>query len=595
MKHVACPPPMLLLLLANLFVGVVHGQKDPPVTEPGTSPVPPPPVSTQPSFIVDNAVGGMAYGTFDNKLYIQGGSRAGIDQCQFFALDLNKTWSISAPAWTSAASTTLACVSGTTGGFFVSGDFIIRTRVSVHVYSNNGKQEWTDVAIQLNNTNLTGQQIVTGLPDNQAYFMADGFRVSQNNNFTAETIQGSVQFQQGHAAVWSQERGAILETFSISSSIGLAFLSLNVSGSTYAYSQTRLEPTGARPPDRRYHCFVKIDGDNFLLFGGKNAAVMSDLWRFSLSKTSWTELTPAPSGGLHSAACAVAGTTLVVWGGFTDIADSRVGNASPLLYDIKTETWGAANFFPTVDTRIPVSIPTPTPIPGSPGATSGSSNNSTNIGAIIGGIAGCVVVLALIGFFLIRKRRQRSKMGASAGSSSSRTPGAEKEEFFEQSDRSLPTIPDQQTIPPRGGSPAAMMAYPMSAPMQQQQQQPPTPPSHSRPTISHTYVSSADCSGSMVVPSSRAFDEHSDVSVKHPLLTPIQYKPVTQHQPKPQEHEVIDLVPITRSEAGSMHSRANSVSSKHTLDRAGMTRTKGNRDALSDGDDDDEPGELDYL
>lgn len=276
--------------------------------------------------------------------------------------------------------------------------------------------------------------------------------------------------------------------------------------------------------------------------------------------------------------------------------ETGIADTTPLLYNLTTDRWGANEFVPT-PSKIIIEPNTPGPHPKNP------ESSSVNVGAIAGGVAGGVVLIALVGFFLYRRRargRGNKNAGLSRNSMASNNDSghaAEKEEFMEDGqDRSLPSLPpaqlqqqQQQTLVlPRGGSPtAAPMAY-SAAPMQQ-----PPLPMHTRPMTSHSYTASVDSNHSSSVPVIRSpFEDLNEASAKHPLLTPVQYTPATQHQPRPHD-EVVDLMPITRSEAGSLHSRTNSVCSRHSLGRRTTLRTAGGRD--EEEDEEEDPEELDYL
>lgn len=109
------------------------------------------------------------------------------------------------------------------------------------------------------------------------------------------------------------------------------------------------------------------------------------------------------------------------------------------------------------------------------------------------------------------------------------------------------------------------------------------------------YTASVDNSYSSPVPVIHSpFEDVNEAAAKHPLLTPVSYTPTTQHQPRPQDSEVVDLMPITRSEAGSLHSRTNSLSSRYSLGRRTTVRTAGVRNEEEEEEEEDE-GELDYL
>lgn len=272
--------------------------------------------------------------------------------------------------------------------------------------------------------------------------------------------------------------------------------------------------------------------------------------------------------------------------------NNQLADTTPLLFNLTTRKWGATQF-----------------LPGPPDPTDGAANprptdhegklesSGPNVGAIVGGVVGGVVVIALAGFCLYRRRTRGGGKKATnesrAISSNDSGHAAEKQEFMEEEhERGLPSLPptqslqEQHLVLPRGGSPtAAPLGYPATTLVQ-----PPPPPMHSRPMISQSYAASTRHSSPVPMTHSQ-FEDQNEASAKHPLLTPVQYTPTTQHQPRPQDNEVVDLMPITRSEAGSLHSRTNSVSSRHSLERRTTIRTTRSRD----DEDDEDPEELDYL
>ncbi|KAF9416665.1 hypothetical protein BGZ94_010163 [Podila epigama] len=544
------------------------------------------PIHAQPAPVAEarpdiTASGGMAFGYHNQKLYIQGGTRSNsVPMSSFFVLDLSIPWPTNNPAWVSNLQN--PPVMGVSGGILTSGEFVVRggptaTNGSLFVYSDSIRT-WSEIPIGNTATHTgTGQQLVTSLIDNHVYLLKDGISVEETS-FRFNSLDESTRLEDGQAASWSTGLNRILAT----------------------------NPSAE-------------DGSKFYLYGGRsstepNARVFNELWSFDIKDNSWRPLASSPLTPRHSMACAVAGNTFVVWGGFIDTND-RLPSPLPELYDITSNTWGVTEYRPATASVGGPFPDTPSPTENTPGGSDGGGTGSSNIGAIAGGIAGGVAVLALLGFFLFRQRRRangKSGRHIMAARSGGVETGAlaipEKEEYIEIHERNMPVpLIAEPTMTP-GDNPqpvSAAMPYPVSAPIitqhQYQPQNPPPPPLHSRPiqvVPPGSYPASIESSsgtGSLPVIQS-PFDDHPDVGIHHPLLAPVKYTPMTQHQPKPPpEPEVIDLMPITRSEAGSIHSRTNSLSSRHSVARRSTVRTTADRgDALLD-DQEVDPEDLEYL
>lgn len=524
----------------------------------------------------------MAYGLYGRQFFIQGGNKSdGTTSIDFYRLDLNVRWNTSSPVWSSLPSNGMA-VSGVSGGFLSSSAFVVHSNSPPGVFSYSmPSQTWTRLVGSTGAAN-GGPQVVTTMTDNRTYFLTDGFSVdSQGANLT----NFKQRLGDGSAAVWSPRLGKVLSAGTNSSgAFDIRTLDLSSAGSIW----TSLNVNGP-PIERQFHCFVPVDSDptSFLLYGGRNSdGALGDLWLLNLSTAMWT---PLPSGtNRHSMACAVSGDSLVVWGGYIN-TNNQLADTTPLLYNLTTKKWGATQFIPGSSDHTNDGVdPRPTDYQGK------LDSSGPNVGAIVGGVVGGVVVIALAGFCFYRRRtRGRGKKATSesrATSSNDSSHAAEKQEFMEEErERGLPSLPPAQPIQeqhfvlPRGGSPTAALGYP-TTPVQ-----PPPPPMHSRPMTSQSYVAST---GHSPVPVNHSqFEDLNEASAKHPLLTPVQYTPTTQHQPRPQDNEVVDLMPITRSEAGSLHSRTNSVSSRHSLGRRTTLRTTRSQD----DEEDEDPEELDYL
>ncbi|KAF9293101.1 hypothetical protein BGZ74_011852 [Mortierella antarctica] len=537
-------------------------------------------------------LGGMAYGLDNRMLYIQGGNQSdNTVSSELYRLDLSVRWNISRPAWTTLLNNNNVNVSGVSGGFLSSGAFVVHSNNPLGVFSydiSNGN--WTKRSEDFG-PSKGGPQVATAT-DNRTYFLSDDFVVDPHS--TPQDISSYEPLSAGLAVAWSSKLKKVVTVVTTKNKlVDARTLDLTAPSKNWTTLEIYYQdyPTASYQAQANIHMLVENDPNTFLLYGGKiDDSPTDELWSLNIDTGRWNRL-PSSGKGRHSMACAVSGETLVVWGGYNG---EGLVDSTPLLYNLATNKWDDTEFVPTpIETANPPVSATPANIP----------DSGPNVAAIVGGVAGGVVLIALVGFFLY-KRRARGRGNKSAGLSrsamASKNDGhsAEKEEFEEARERSLPSLPpaqlqqqQQQTLVlPRGGSPAAAhMAYPAAVPMQQQQPLP-----HSRPMTS-PYTASVDNSYSSPVPVIHSpFEDVNEAAAKHPLLTPVSYTPTTQHQPRPQD-EVVDLMPITRSEAGSLHSRTNSLSSRYSLGRRTTVRTAGGRNEEEEEEEEEDEGELDYL
>lgn len=90
---------LLILLISTFLTTLVSAQSTSPTTTPTTLPT----TSPQPTAIAPSAYLGTTSATSDNLIYYHGGQlNTPITQysSELFSLDVTKSWSISAPAWT---------------------------------------------------------------------------------------------------------------------------------------------------------------------------------------------------------------------------------------------------------------------------------------------------------------------------------------------------------------------------------------------------------------------------------------------------------------------------------------------------------------
>ncbi|KAF9346339.1 hypothetical protein BGX26_002163 [Mortierella sp. AD094] len=175
---------------------------------------------------------------------------------------------------------------------------------------------------------------------------------------------------------------------------------------------TTLMPGGQVPGPRADHCLAfSEDGNTLILWGGRvpiapgNTVAQqnqptAEIYLLNIASNSWTKGQDAPSAVIYPS-CAVVGNLLVTWGGENTnniISGVMVFNLTSLLWvsNYTPPAYYVASSNSTTPTQ-----PSPTPSP-------------TNIGAIVGGSVGGVIVLAILGFILYKRRNGYDVVGKPA-------------------------------------------------------------------------------------------------------------------------------------------------------------------------------------
>ncbi|KAI8601586.1 hypothetical protein EDD21DRAFT_374094 [Dissophora ornata] len=346
-----------------------------------------------PTLLTPVSTSNMAYASDGSRLYIQGGIDTNKQiSVQFFSLDLTSNWPAGSPAWTNLPSSQFSGGSGTVdfqGNFLATGQEDSATGV-LCVYKN---QSLTDV--NLSKTLPSLGPIVTDPISGSVFFLGDGVVVDSQ---LALTSGQPPKITSGQAASWSLSEKAILSTYinSNTNTVELQKFTLGVN------SWQAVNTTSIVTP-RTSHCFVQnSSGSKFYLFGGANSnAVFNDLYIYDVATNGWTTGT-ASNSGRAKMACAVAGSTLIVWGGVSN--DSVVVDAEPMLYDTLSNNWvlnfAASGLAPTTSTSISSTAPEPSVSKGTPG--------HSNVGATVGGVVGGFAIVALVaGIFVVSRRRNK--------------------------------------------------------------------------------------------------------------------------------------------------------------------------------------------
>ncbi|KAG0326672.1 hypothetical protein BG004_002923 [Podila humilis] len=550
----------------------------------------------------------VAYACNGTHLLIQGG--IGIKHTpstQFFSLDLTHPWTDNSPLWrnlsASVSPPTVAGlgVSGTSGTFTSSGEFLVSTaRTGVpssglYKYSN---ATWASL-FPGNQFKGFGPIISTEATTGQVYFFGDKSSMTPPASLRSEPSLSLVD--NGYAVGWSSFMKGFLSTY------------YDNNGSSRGFAVRRFIPTEGQSD------WEVVDGSKFYLFGGANAdesGISDDLYILDVRSMNWT-LAGTPSTPQHrvNMACAVAGDTLVIWGGYRDLYNN-FASASPLLYNAKNNTW-VATFTPQVQPQptLPTDHPSFTTIlPPSPTLDDAKSKPSASnkVAIIAGAVGGGVALLILLIIIVCLCRRRREKQRHNGASASGHKPGPSgsfgsnengryvtiPSPFVSDSHYELETsVPRQASKTPRlphiiPSSPFPAYISPeeraaSAVALQHQQGQnrdslfPPTvsspltrPPAHSKEEVVSANLDmvhgatseEADFTGYAQATSSRdrspghyAVDSsNTPMSSRHVHGADHDDDTRTSYSDISSEQGTMDLLPITQSEAGSYISRGNS-------------------------------------
>ncbi len=96
--------------------------------------------------------------------------------------------------------------------------------------------------------------------------------------------------------------------------------------------------------ERQYACGFSYNGNGYV-FGGTGFGVLNDMWCYSPSSNSWTQLSSKPGLGLSGAACFVLNNKAYFVGG-----NNSATNASEEVwqYNISSDSWVKKNNFPSM-------------------------------------------------------------------------------------------------------------------------------------------------------------------------------------------------------------------------------------------------------
>ncbi|KAG0221186.1 hypothetical protein BGW41_007134 [Actinomortierella wolfii] len=410
------------LLLFMALVNVVVAQQVPVAPRPAT---------------------GAAFVKRKNRLYVFGGEiYIGTTQVatgQFFALELSKQWKSDSPAWTQLPE----------GPPAVSPSAVMSPDDKIFMY--NGRRRfhfedntWRDfnsifttyptplathpVTLGTDGTVLIAGGTFGSALTNQSYtiysFATDSHVTTVYPAKTKRPLTDEFYPGAGYRAAWSESLKSVVFFGGIAAHMDTPQVQM-----TMFYQAETKKWSWKQTPNfagtNYLACIASSeDGNSMFWYGGYNPSASTQSFSvLNLVTMSWTSL-PMSGPLRESVVCTVAGDYFLVWGGSVSgpnrsIMDGGKPSTPVYIYQISRKLW-VDEYIPSAEYVNPI---TPTsnissPLPSQPGSPQPSSsndvsgspdNNSSNTGAIAGGVVGAVVLFAIIGFFVWRRRRQSPK------------------------------------------------------------------------------------------------------------------------------------------------------------------------------------------
>ncbi|KAF9537619.1 hypothetical protein EC957_007866 [Mortierella hygrophila] len=352
---------------------------------------------------------------------------------QFFFLDLAKSWTSSAPAWTlvTPASTGLTNPQQVNFPGTSSSDqkklyfFGISGPNSVYQF-NLDTAQWSPANASFLEPTRKGSGAVTD-PSTNLVYMAGGYSGTNLMNIwnpsTGQISNMSLPnppafpYRAYYANVYCQTRQSILYFGGTSSTIVAAYVTeFRPKQGTF----TTLTTPGTAPSARADHCMaINDDSTKLIVFGGhglpQNSPTSNEIFILDIPTLTWSSGSPSPQPHTY-ATCAIAGDQFIVWGGL--YSDTQIASTDVHIYSITSNTWINQYTAPAAYQSLnvpPIPNVKSTTISSGPSGT-GSANpslvsetgtsQSSNIGGVVGGVVGGLAVIAAIVGFLFYRRRQ---------------------------------------------------------------------------------------------------------------------------------------------------------------------------------------------
>ncbi|KAF8947289.1 hypothetical protein BGZ47_009677 [Haplosporangium gracile] len=322
----------------------------------------------------------------EKTLYIRGGSTTGNvndSTNQFFALDLQSSWSTSNPAWKSFISTTGPAMPVTVYN-------------SLAMTGPSKIIEWSIspglIIFDLESSSVTP---ILNLNATRQY----GLTIAVDPTTTADTGTGAAYVPCGYSAGLEMARLVSKDNVNVVKPVPMPTTGVMQKIGFYSFVWSSVRSsfllfggyTEDNPPicnNQMWEYKSEVWGPLMIMFGGYRAMdykPISGIHILDTTTMEWRAGTAAPAQeARRSMACTVSGDYFIAWGG----TNGTVMGPKPLVYNMRTDQW--------VDQFL---------APGDSGATAGGANT----GAIAGGAGGAVALIAIvIGFVFYRRRQQRN-------------------------------------------------------------------------------------------------------------------------------------------------------------------------------------------
>ncbi|KAG0071555.1 hypothetical protein BGZ89_010266 [Linnemannia elongata] len=355
----------------------------------------------------------VAYGGYTSEgertLYIRGGTTTGKLEGktnQFFALNLQTSWSTSSPAWKSVINSTTGVNMASTAFnslTMVGSDRMIEWAAEpgliMYDLSKNSvtPMNYTD-ALTRYGLSIAFDPTTLGTGTEYAYvpcgFRAGADMAQVSNNLINPVLMPTTGVMQKigyYSFVWSSVRSSFLLFGGYNTDVNPPVCNNQL----WEYKGGVWSPLADGTRNAPYtdvveHCMVPaMNGAKMIMFGGQRATdykAISEIHILDTTTMAWKTGTPAPAQeARRSMACTVSGDYFIAWGG----TNGTVMGPKPLVYNMKTDQW--------VDQFL------------APGDNGAATSKGTNIGAIAGGAGGAVVfIIIVLGFVFYRRRQQRN-------------------------------------------------------------------------------------------------------------------------------------------------------------------------------------------
>ncbi|KAG0339455.1 F-box only protein 42 [Podila horticola] len=372
--------------------------------------------------------GAGAYTQVGGKLYFHGGEDgSGTASDILYVLDLTKSWTTIAPAWSQLRKSPFA------NSYHVA-THSADNKTLYLIGRNDDKKNSRPPQAFVNKYSIDTNTWTVGSVDMVTdVFEPETGRVSEQE-IPVQAGVVSMGYYQGGALAWLKN-GADSSVYALGgySPNNTEWTSLRnlfkFSWATETWTLVLTPATTVNPPPRQYHCAASTaDGSKAVIFGGwappgnLTALALNDLWILDATTLTWKQGASVPRGNVGYPACTMAGNQLIVWGGFQYL-NSSPPDATPMrIYDISLDKW-MTTYEPTPEY---LDMAPPPTNPNNGGNNNGTNPDGTNTGGeetqrkpglaiILAGVfgAGFVVLAAVLGFVFHRRRQNKRRLDGS--------------------------------------------------------------------------------------------------------------------------------------------------------------------------------------